>query len=95
MDIFLTIAFGFTITLVYYGINLYLPSYKRVKSYISLVFGLIGIVGWFYVWLGSGWLLSAVVSTVFIFLSIISFSIAVILDLIMKKRPGKEVKSFK
>ena len=59
MDVFLLISFVFLISLVYYARNLFLPDKSRLKYYISLCFGIIGLMGWAYVWLGNGWLTSA------------------------------------
>ncbi|CAM3859578.1 hypothetical protein [Mesobacillus thioparans] len=84
MDVFLIISFVFLISLVFYAINLFLPDKSRLKYYVSLCLGIIGLMGWVYVWFGNGWLLSAVISTAFILLSAISFLTAFILDLFFK-----------
>ncbi len=86
MDAFLIIAFTFIISLIYYAINLYFPDKSRLKYYIALSFGIIGIFGWAYIWLGNGWLLVAVVSAIFILLSAISLITAFIIDLIFRKK---------
>ncbi len=86
MDVFLIISFIFIISLIYYAINLYFPVKSSLKYYISLSFGIIGISGWIYIWLGNGWILAAVVSTTFILLSAISLVTAFIIDIIFRKK---------
>lgn len=86
MDVFLIMSFTFIISFVYYAINLFLPDKSRLKYYTSLCFGIVGLMSWAYVWLGNGWLTSAVFGTVFLLLSAISLFIAIIIDLIFRKR---------
>ncbi len=86
MDVFLIISFVFLISLVFYAINLFLPDKSRLKYYISLCFGIIGFISWAYVWVGKGWLTSAVVGTLFLLLSVISLAIAFIQDFIFRRK---------
>ncbi|QOR65003.1 hypothetical protein IM538_14265 [Cytobacillus suaedae] len=75
----------FVIFLVYYTMNFYFPKHKKLKYYISLCFMFIGIFGWLLVFLGIGWLGTAVVSSAFLLLSLGSIIIAGLLDWIMSK----------
>lgn len=86
MDVFLIISIVFLISLLFYAINLFLPDKSSLKYYFSLCLGIIGLMSWAYVWLGNGWLLSAVDGTTFILLSAISLVTAFILDLILRKK---------
>jgi hypothetical protein len=65
----------------FYAINLYLPKKKNLKYVISLCFLIIGLLGWLYIWIGSGWLMTGIISTAFLVLSAISVLVALLLDL--------------
>ncbi|ETI70418.1 hypothetical protein [Neobacillus vireti] len=71
----------FVVLYGFYAIDLYLPKKKNLKYVISLCFLIVGLLGWLYIWFGSGWLIAGIVSTAFLVLSVISVSIAFLLDL--------------
>ncbi|WP_066071602.1 hypothetical protein [Neobacillus soli] len=71
----------FVVLYGFYAINLFLPKRKNLKYVISLCFLIIGLLGWLYIWFGSGWLRTGIISTAFLVLSAISVFVALLLDL--------------
>ncbi|MCJ8009575.1 hypothetical protein ACFFF5_13485 [Lederbergia wuyishanensis] len=78
---FLNIFIIIVVFTVLYSINIYLPKKKYLKYVISLIFFFVGVVGWVYVWFGSGWLITGIISTLFLVLSLLSFVFTIGLDL--------------
>ncbi|OCA90446.1 hypothetical protein A8F94_00715 [Bacillus sp. FJAT-27225] len=76
----------FVVALAYYAGNLFLPKKRKLKYYLSLFIGFIGLAGWAFILLRlAGGLLTAVVSTFLLILSFLSFITAIIIDLIFYK----------
>ncbi|MFF2447952.1 hypothetical protein ACFVSW_12720 [Neobacillus sp. NPDC058068] len=82
MDGWVIVFFSLFVVLYgFYAINLFLPKKKNLKYIISLCFLIVGLLGWLYIWIGSGWLMTDIISTAFIVLSAISVLVALLLDL--------------
>ena len=80
------IGIVFIVALLFYGLNIHFPRLKKLKYYMALLFFAIGCSGWFAVFLGHGWLMTAVVSSALLLLAVVSFSIAFLFDFYDKKK---------
>jgi hypothetical protein len=86
MEVYLLIVFIFTITLLFYGINLFFPIKRKLKYYISLGIGIVGVIGWAYLWLRNSWLLATVYGIASIVLAVISFILAMLIDFVVQNQ---------
>lgn len=84
--IVIVIVITFLMALVFYAINLHYPHLKKLKYYVTLLLFALGCFGWLAIWLGFGWLTTAVVSTAMLLFSGIGYLIALILDFYDKKK---------
>lgn len=76
----------FIVALLFYGINIHFPGLKKLKYYMAMLLFALGCSGWFAIFLGHGWLMTAVVSSALLLLAVVSFSIAFLFDFYEKKK---------
>jgi predicted Kef-type K+ transport protein len=72
----------FILALTFFGINYHYPHLKKIKYFVPLSLFIMGCLGWIAVWLGFGWMTTAVVSTALILLAAISFIVALAMDVL-------------
>lgn len=88
MDVFfIFIGINFLILLGFYAIHIFLPKIKWTKYLFAGVQLLIGIASWGAVLLTLNSFTVAIVGSFFLINSLISFVIAVLLDLLEKVKP--------
>ena len=78
--ILLFIGILFILSLSFFGINVHYSHLKKIKYIAVVSFGVAGCLGWISVWLGFGWLTTAVMSTALLILSALSFLTALLMD---------------
>lgn len=93
MDLFLLIGITFIVTLTFYGINVHYPRKKKLKYYVALLLFAFGCVGWIAVFIGHGWLMTAVVSSALLLFAVITLFIAFGLDFYDRKKNQASSKS--